>query len=72
MKANIALPNCGKMTPQQVSRYRALLAFQLRATGMDHHDISRVLNLNSAFIARRCVKLGRKRLLDCVIGTVSD
>ena len=64
------LPVSGRMTTQQVCRYRALLAFQLRSTTMEHTNIVRVLNLPSKEASRRLVAKGRRLMIDCVIETV--
>lgn len=60
------------MTPGQCQRYRALLAFQLRAAMMEHADIARVLNLKTTDQAKRYVHHGRRWLIDCVVQTVPD
>ena len=64
------LPVSGRMSMQQVFRYRALLAFKLRATAMEHANIARVLNLPSKEASRRLVAKGRRLMIDCVIETV--
>lgn len=68
----LPLPNAGPMTPGQAQRYRALLAFQLRAAMMEHKDIATVLNLKETAHARRYVKYGRRLMIDCVVQTVPD
>jgi hypothetical protein len=67
----LSLPNAGPMTCDQVRRYRALLAFQLRAAMMEPRDIARVLNFPTEH-ARRYVKVGRRLMIDCVVQTVPD
>jgi hypothetical protein len=59
-----------KLPSQQIGRYRALLAFQLRASGMWHNDIARVLNLSGKESARRYVAIGRRLMIDIVIPTI--
>ena len=68
----LPIPNAGKMTPGQVQRYRALLAFQLRAAMMDHADIAHVLNLKTKAQTKRYVRFGRRLMIDCVVQTVPD
>lgn len=69
---NLSLPTSGRMTADQVRRYRALLAFQLRAAAMEHDSIKQVLNLPKAEHAKRLIKFGRRLIQDCIIGTVPD
>ena len=71
MITNLALPTSGKMNRQQVRAYRSLLAFQLRATNMQHGDIAKVLNLRRWQDSKALVELGRRTITDAVIGTVA-
>lgn len=64
------LPRSGNMNAQQVYAYRALLAFQLRATGMEHVHIAAVLNQPTKETSRKLVARGRRVMLDCIVGTV--
>ncbi len=59
------------MSAKQVHRYRALMAFLLRAAMMEHKDIARVLNLSSKEVSRRLVAKGCRLMKDCVIDTVA-
>ncbi len=64
------LPQPGKLNAQQLSRYRALLAFQLRASGFQHEGIAAVMKFRSKNHSRSMVAKGRRLMTECVIDTV--
>lgn len=65
------LPRPGAMMTQtQVHRYAALLCFQLRAGGMAHENIARVMRLPTKGRSRALVAKGRRLMRECIIDTV--
>jgi hypothetical protein len=58
------------MKPADVTRFRALLAFQLRAMLLEHGDIAAILKLPTAKHAARYIQSGRRVMIDGVIQTV--
>ena len=58
------------INPADVRRFRALLAFQLRAMLLKHEDIARILNLRSKNHSRSMVAKGRRVMISGVIETV--
>jgi hypothetical protein len=58
------------LKPADVQRYRALMAFQLRAMLLEHDDISAILGFRDRVVCKRYIATGRRVLIDGVIQTV--